>query len=114
MAIVWTDVTAAAPALSAVSSTAQTQILAAVALQVGPNQWGALQTDGQLALARHLGAVALQPVSGAGPVISETVGPVSRSFANLAQTSAGLESTPWGREYARLRALLPTRFGLFA
>ena len=114
MAIDWTAVVALAPALSAVSSTGQTEILATVALQVGPGQWGTLQTAGQLALARHLGAIALRPSSGAGPVTSETVGPVSRTFANLASADVDLQSTPWGAEYARLRRLLACRFGLFA
>jgi hypothetical protein len=114
MSITWSDVTALAPSLIAVSVAGQAQILATVALQVDSSNWGDLTDAGQLALARHLGSLALRPASGAGPVISETVGPVSRTFANLTAIGASLDSTPWGSEYARLRALLPCNFGFFA
>lgn len=114
MSVTWADVTALAASLSTVPIAGQTQILATVALQVSASQWGALQDAGQLALARHLGAVSQRPTSGAGPVLSETVGPISRTFANLSSSDAELQSTPWGAEYARLRRLLPCRFGLLA
>lgn len=114
MAITWTDVTALAPSLSTISVAGQNEILARVALEVGPGQWGALQTQGQLALARHLGVVSLRGTGAPGPLISETVGPLSRQFAAPILTASALSSTPWGAEYARLRALLPCRFGLLA
>lgn len=115
MSVTWDDVVALAPALSDVSADGQTQILATVALQVGPNQWGTLQDAGQLALARHLGTLTLRG-SGAssGALVSETVGPLSRTFAAPVLTAGAFGSTPWGAEYARLRALLPALFGLFA
>lgn len=114
MAIDWTAVTALAPALSAVSTDGRTQILAQVALQVGPTQWGTLQDAGQLALARHLGTLALRGGASSGALLSETVGPLSRTFAAPVLTAGTLGSTPWGAEYARLRALLPAVFGLLA
>lgn len=114
MAIDWDSVTALAPTLTAVSVAGQAQILAAVALEVDASNWGDLTDQGQLALARHLGAVALQPASGAGPLTSEAVGPVSRSFGSVSTMGMELGSTPWGREYARLRALLPCNFGFYA
>jgi hypothetical protein len=120
MAITWTDVEALAPALSTVSAEAQALILAQVARQVGPNKWGALVDDGQLYLAAHLGSAVLSAASSGdggsvvGPVVSESVGPVSRTFAVLAAASSSSSAfaSTWGQEYVRLRKLLPTRFGL--
>lgn len=120
MAFDWDDVVALAPSLSAISAEAQALILAHVALQVGPVKWGALQDAGSIYLAAHLGTLALNAAGGStqavGPVVSQTVGPVSRAFAVLTTTAGGgsFDSTSYGQEYARLRALLPTRFGLLA
>lgn len=114
MSITWADVVELAPDLSTTTVAAQNLILAHVALQVGPTQWGTYEAMGQLYLAAHLGTLQARGGSAAvGPVTSETVGPVSRSYGSTATAAAGLlNSTPYGSEYARLRALLPTRFGM--
>lgn len=116
MAVIsWTDVLAIAPTLT-IPTAAQTLILAQVTRQVGSVQWGDWQADGQLYLAAHLGTVALRGTGGvSGQVTSETVGQVSRTFSTTSLAAAGdTSTTSYGVEYARIRALLPTRFGLLA
>jgi hypothetical protein len=123
MAVTWTDVVALAPSLVDVPVEAQTLILAQVARQVGPVKWGAWVDDGRLYLAAHLGAMYLSADeagggggSVVGPVQSETVGPVSRTFAILSSSagssSAAFDATAWGQEYKRLRSLLVSTVGL--
>lgn len=121
--ITWENVFALAPALEDVSAAGQAEILAKVEREVRPGPWGAAVDDGRLALARHLGVLALQAQSSStggastvGPVQSETVGPVSRSFAVLSGGSSGssgttFDATSWGQEYKRMLRLLPGRFG---
>jgi len=111
--ITWSDVTAIAPELSDVSAQGQAAILAHVALQVGETEWGDYAAMGQAYLAAHLGALALSSAGAGGAVQSESVGTVSVTYAvNAAVLGAGLDSTTWGREYSRVRALLPCTFGL--
>lgn len=122
--ITWSAVIVLAPALSAVTSEAQTEILADVEREVAPSKWGSAVDAGRLALARHKGVLALAAASSGdgsgaivGPVASETVGPVSRTYATTAGSSTAsasgtLDSSPWGLEYKRLRKMLGARFGL--
>lgn len=111
--ITWNDVSAIAPELATtVSSNAQTLILAAVGKQVGSGQWANLQVEGQLALAAHMGTLVKRAVGAVGPVISATVGPVTRTFALIAGAHGSLGSTSWGQEYERLLLLLPACRGL--
>jgi hypothetical protein len=45
----------------------------------------------------------------AGPVSSETVGPLSRSFASNWGSAEGYDTTPYGQEYKkRIAAVFPT------
>lgn len=45
----------------------------------------------------------------AGPVTSETVGPLSRSYATNWGSGQGYETTPYGQEYKkRIAAVFPT------
>lgn len=107
-AIDWDDVTAWAPEMSGVAADAQTVILAYV---------NALSYDSTIALAEaatlakilmaaHLGSSSLGANS-AGPVISESEGGLSRSYAMIA-TSTGLGRTSYGQE---LKALLRRHCG---
>ena len=118
MALSWDDVVALAPGLSEVSAEAQALIIEHVELLVGPKKWGGLVDMGQRYLACHLGTLALQAATSGGqavgPVVSRTVGPVSHTFAVLSSgtTAASLATTTYGSEYAALRRLLPSRFGL--
>lgn len=115
--ITWADVVEVVPGMITVPVGAQNLILSHVASVVTAGQWGSRATLGQTYLALHLGTIA-SPSGGAGqvvgPVVSETVGPVSRTFAVLAQASSdgNLGTTSWGAEYKSLRALLPDRFGI--
>lgn len=121
--ITWDDVIAIAPALDTLTSEQQAAILTHVELRVSPAKWGKLVALGQTYLAAHLGML-LQRAGEAtggqtvGPVVSETVGPVSRTFSVLSTFAAATSgdgaytSTDWGQQYLELRNSLPTRFGL--
>jgi hypothetical protein len=110
--ITWADVAAIAPELASVSVSAQTIVLAAVGKQVGSGQWGDLQTEGQLALAAHMGTLVKRSAGAVGPVIAQTVGPVTTQYAMLAGALGSLGSTAWGQEYQRLIMILPACRGL--
>lgn len=119
MAVTWADVVAIEPAAALVTSTTAQQIfLTTAAEMVDPDLWGATYDRGVLYFTAHLGllsswgAVASGGGS-AGPVTSETLGPMSRSYANLFTSSADtgvLGSTKWGQIYL---LLLGTQVGMF-
>jgi hypothetical protein len=103
MAIAWADVVLIAPELSAVVAGAQTAILADVVLQLDEDTCGTRYDLISKYLAAHLGTITLRGASGAaGPVTSEKVGPLARSYAAPYSDSTDLESTPYGQEYLRL------------
>lgn len=118
----WADVVALAPALSTVGATRQTQILAEVGREVDGDAWGDLAVDGALYLAAHKGTVTLLSLAGSGagasvgPVTSESLGPMSRSYGALSSGSSSIDPdlarTSYGLEYARLRRLA-IGFGAF-
>ncbi len=80
--------------------------------------WGVKADDGVKYLTAHLltmraRATGTTPGGGGagvrGPMASETVGSLSRSFSNVTAapwTNAWLESTAWGSAYAELRSLV--------
>lgn len=117
--ITWADVVGVAPASASVSAAGQALILEFVEEQLDPVTWGNRLKAGQTYLAAHLATLpgVITALSGgggaAGPVVSESVGQLSRSYANL--TSAGssrtsatsTDMTPHGREYLRLVRTLP-------
>lgn len=107
--ITWADVAAVATDLATLSSTTQNAILAQVPFQVSRAQWGDLTPSGQAYLAAHLGALSKRGLN--GPVASQTVGPVTRTFMQFALSKGSLGTTPWGLEYLRISALLPAVFG---
>lgn len=80
MAISWTDVVAIAPHLSSTPVATQNAVLAMATRWVSDVSWGVHADDGRTYLAAHL---ASSSVSGnqAGPILSETLGPMSRSYA---------------------------------
>lgn len=125
--ITWDDVAALAPALADIEVESQDLIIAHVSRVLKAARWGDLIDVGQTYLAAHLGALVLRATGGAGgsssqavgPVVSETVGQVSRTYAVLTQSSgtggagdASLASTDWGREFVALRDRLVTHCGL--
>lgn len=106
-AITWSDVTAHASDLSAVAAGAQTDVLAYVNEMVDPAKLGG-ETSSRYRLARiylaaHLGTVSLKRgAAAAGPLISETVGEVTRMYGFSAAAAGDIASTGWGREYLAL------------
>lgn len=107
MAITWTDVVNIAPELSTVATDTQTAILADVALQMPAEVWGTMLDTGSKYLAAHLATVtSRRGGGGAGPLTSETVGQVSRSYAAPLKATS-IMSTPYGVEYDRLLMNLP-------
>lgn len=113
--ISWDDVTTVAPELSAVPTDTRTAILADVALQISVTAWGGSDRADMASkyLAAHLGTLALGGANGGGPVVSEVVGQVSRSYASPMGNTPGSEgSTRYGLEFMRLRrALVMSRAG---
>jgi hypothetical protein len=105
--IAWSDVEAHAPELSTTGAAAQTNILAFVndALRVSDldGETGPKTKLTRIYLAAHMGtADALAQRSTAGPVASETVDGLSRSYATAAPSSVSddfLALTGYGRSY---------------
>lgn len=119
--ITWDNVTVLAPALAALEEESQDLILDHVKRLLAPSKWGDLIDIGQAYLAAHLGTLVLRTSTtgsssqSVGPVVSETVGSVSRTYAVLTAGSGlgttSLSTTDWGREFINLRMQLPSRFG---
>ena len=107
LGIDWDDVVLIAPELSAVAAVAQTAILAAVDLQLHDTALGTMRDLCATYLAAHLGALTRRG-GVSGMVTSESVGQVSRSYANSVAQGAGLySSTVYGQEYERLLRMIP-------
>lgn len=107
MAISRAAIVARVPALDAVDDPAAWEAAIADAqLQVSSSVWGDLYELGVIYLAAHLLLVANPEVAGPGPVQSETVGSISRTYAVTAPTREQLGSTLAGREHIRLRRQL--------
>lgn len=106
------------PTLSEVTDQAQWDAaLADAALQVAPSVWGEFADLAQAHLAAHLLFIS-HPEFGAsgqvGPVASETVGSVSRSYAVTAAVASRIDygRTLPGQAYLRLRAILGISFSV--
>jgi hypothetical protein len=110
VSITWRDVVLIAPELSAVGVATQDAILADVALQLSAERWGNRLDIASKYLAAHLATVT-QRSGVAGPVTSESVGSVSRSYSVAAQSGA-FDATAYGREYKRLQRSLVDRIGV--
>lgn len=78
--------------------------------QMNPDRWGSKFNDGQMFLAAHMlklgriGSTSL-PSAARGPVVSESVGSVSRSYAvdAASMSSSSFGSTFYGQQYEALR-----------
>lgn len=98
-----------APELIPQGDTRINQFIGFAYLQVDEDRWGSIADLGVAYLAAHLLTVSARGGSGAaGPVTSESVGSVSRSFGSSSSQagSGSLDSTSYGREHLRLRGLL--------
>lgn len=108
MAVTWADVAALDPPMAAVGATTQTAILTFLASYLNAPSWGDKLDLATLLLAAHLGAITLRGggAGGVGPVLSESAGAVSRSYANtlmMQQGMAAYGATVWGQQYVTLR-----------
>ena len=100
MTISWADVEAIASELSEVSEAAQGAILDYV------NDTAASDFAKRY-LAAHYGQGTIDGSgAAAGAVQSESVGPISTTYAVTAAGGDALDSTPWGREFKRLTGYL--------
>ncbi len=114
MSVTWAGVVIVAPELSTIALGTQTAILAQVALQMDAEAWGDRLDLGATYLAAHLATRTLGGgTATSGPVVSESVGQVSRSYAapSSIQGSA-LGSTSYGQEFMRLSSLNLSRIGM--
>lgn len=98
-----------------VSAGAQADLLAFVNAVIGDGVWG---TEGRTKLARiyylaHLATVALNSSGARGPIISESEGGVSASYATPQQiTNSELAGSRYGLLYLELRRHLGARVGM--
>ncbi len=129
MSVTWAQVEAIAPEITGlVPVGAQTYYLAFVDRQISDEEWAERADDGRLWLAAHYGskyATAAAAGSGGGggggvgPVLSETLGPMSRTYGDLSSSSStagsaaagDLGTTRYGLEYLRQIQLLPCSLG---
>lgn len=115
MAITRTDITARWSEFSSLDSDVLDLAIADAYEQLDPDVWENKLDRGALYLAAHLAKLgASGAVGSAGPVQSESVGQVSRSYA-VAQLDSGdtYESTGYGRLFLGLLMSLPNaRFGV--
>lgn len=116
MSISWTDVTNIAPELATVLTSIQNDILADVDNEVDDGAWGIFADKGKKYLAAHLGTLTRPGTVGvSGPVASESLGPMARSYATSGVLSAGaLSSTRYGAEYDRIRRIAIGFVGMVA
>lgn len=122
MAVTWAQVQEIAPELTntAVPTGTQAVLLAMVDRQIDDDAWDDLADDGRRYLAAHLGTVYVTTAGGAaasvGAVTQEAVGPMSRSYASSANSSASsvdslLGTTRYGIWYLHMIRLLPSSLG---
>jgi hypothetical protein len=101
------SIVARVPALVVVDDPAAWEAAIADAqLQVSASAWGDLYELGVTYLAAHLLLGSHPEVEGPGPVQSESVGSVSRSYAVAGSVFHNIMRTSAGREFLRLRSLL--------
>jgi hypothetical protein len=112
MSIAWSDVTAIAPELSTVGSGSQNAILLFVNSTCVESEFGSKYTMGASLLAAHFGTLSVRGDSVGGPVVSESVGGVSQSFAVFSPNGSdyALDSTSYGRMYRFILRNLACRF----
>lgn len=107
--VTWADVVAIAPELADVAVPTQVALLAHAERLVNRAAWGTLADDGVKYLAAHLGT--LTRSKGKGPVASEAVGSLSRSYGSLVALAGTWGQTSYGAHYVQLTRMLPTVLG---
>jgi len=114
MAVTWADVQAIAPELTdtAVPTGTQAVLLAMVDRQIDDEMWLDLADDGRRYLAAHMGSLYANGGAAGTAVVSESVGPMSRSYAQPSTSSGSLATTKYGMWYLHMIRLLPSSMGL--
>lgn len=114
MSIAWSDVVAIAPALASTPTGIQNYALRFADDNVSDDAWGDpnVANDARAALAAHAATLAQRTAGVGGPVTSESVGPLSRSYyvPDMTQADALFAQTPFGQMYLQLLNLLPDAF----
>ncbi len=113
MTIAASDVKTFAPEFDALDDADIDLVIARVERRTNREAWGVKADDGVLFLVCHYLTIAARiAATGAqarGPLTSETVGPLSRTFASpgaLSLTNAFLASSTYGQAYTELRGLV--------
>lgn len=106
MAATVADVRRIAPEFATVADEAVAAFLDDAALELSATAWGALYDRAQALVAAHLVALANPSMAGSiGPVASESVGGVSRSYAVTAVAAGRWGTSRFGLEFYRLMRL---------
>lgn len=110
MAIVWADVVAIAPELATSPAATQAALLVYVNASIDDETWGGLASAnfGRAHYAAHLATIARR--RGLGPITSEAVGRLSRSYG-MTGVAGALGMTAYGATYEMLARQLPTVLG---
>jgi hypothetical protein len=103
----WDDVAALAPELDDFDETGQGLILDYVNVALDVSIFGGEESPklrlARIFLAAHFATVSKQGgVGAAGPVISESAGGLSRSYALLSASSSGFSGSSYGDQYLAL------------
>lgn len=118
MAVTAAQVKAVATELTAILDATIDGFIAMAERRTNRTNWGAKADDGVIFLAAHLTTMQAKAASAGvngnavkGPLTSETVGPLSRSFdaggsGSAPWSDAWLSGSPWGIAYVELRALV--------
>lgn len=118
MAITWDQVEALDSNLSGVSVEAQDSILAYVNsildVDVFDGASGPMTTLAEIYLAAHHGTIVVRGDERAGPVVSESVGGLSRTYAVFSPAGSDplLDTTPWGKAFRALVRQSAARGGM--
>lgn len=109
----WQDVIDIAPgdavAFGAMPTNTQNAFMAIATAQMNVAAWGQLYNAGFVYLCAHLAKLGL--LRGSGPITSETLDRMSRTYGTVQGIKGSLGLTSYGAEYLRLIRLLPSSIG---
>jgi hypothetical protein len=111
MAVTAANVTARAKEFASLTADEINLAIDDAELQINRTVWGDKADLATIYLAAHILSIQNPSlVTAVGPIQSEKVGQVSRTYAVSVSTNQGTQygSSRWGREYLRLRAQLPS------
>jgi hypothetical protein len=98
VAVAYTDVQALATEFASVDQTRIESFIARAQRRINSDFWGDFYDDAVLYLTAHLLRGA-SGTGGGGPVVSESAGPLSRSYAVPTGCPSQYAATPYGVEY---------------